>query len=205
MRATAAGPAGGALRVSPRAASLLCVGVMVLLAAAELVAPQDMTFGAAYLVPVVGAWAFAERWAARTVVAMAVVSRGADALSGDIHWILALLEMSSYAVVALMIESRPGGVAAVAPPEPPASVPAPAPRDPLPPAPLLADLVGLEQLTARERQVIELAARGLTAAQIADRLVIGRRTVETHLSRAYSKLGIRSKRDLVAHYADRAS
>lgn len=42
-----------------------------------------------------------------------------------------------------------------------------------------------------------LAVGGLTARQIADRLFIGERTVETHLSRVYAKLGVRSKLELV--------
>jgi ATP/maltotriose-dependent transcriptional regulator MalT len=52
-------------------------------------------------------------------------------------------------------------------------------------------------LTGRELEVVQLAARGLTAEEIADRLYIGRRTVESHLAHAYPKLGVDSKRDLV--------
>lgn len=52
-------------------------------------------------------------------------------------------------------------------------------------------------LTTRERQVAELAARGYTARQIADRLNIGTRTAETHLRRIYPKLGVTCKQELV--------
>ncbi|MCA1834786.1 MAG: LuxR C-terminal-related transcriptional regulator [Actinobacteria bacterium] len=52
-------------------------------------------------------------------------------------------------------------------------------------------------LTRRERQVAQLAAGGYTAAQIAARLHIGVRTVETHLARSYPKLGITCKQQLV--------
>ena len=38
---------------------------------------------------------------------------------------------------------------------------------------------------------------GQTAREIAERLVIGERTVETHLANVYSKLRVRSKTDLV--------
>ena len=55
-----------------------------------------------------------------------------------------------------------------------------------------------EVLTGRERQVAAWAARGLTAAEIAGRLHIGRRTVETHLASCYTKLGVRSKVELAA-------
>ena len=57
-------------------------------------------------------------------------------------------------------------------------------------------------LTTRERQVVELAASGYTAAQIADRLHIGVRTVETHLARSYPKLGITRKQQLVHRAAE---
>ena len=42
-----------------------------------------------------------------------------------------------------------------------------------------------------------LAAEGCSAREIADRLFIGERTVETHLTNAYMKLGVSSKLDLV--------
>jgi DNA-binding NarL/FixJ family response regulator len=57
-------------------------------------------------------------------------------------------------------------------------------------------------LTRRERQVAELAAGGYTAPQIAARLHIGVRTVETHLARSYPKLGITGKQQLVHHAAE---
>ena len=48
-------------------------------------------------------------------------------------------------------------------------------------------------LSAREIEVLEHAARGLTVGQIARRLVLSPRTVETHLSNAYRKLGVRNR------------
>jgi ATP/maltotriose-dependent transcriptional regulator MalT len=51
-------------------------------------------------------------------------------------------------------------------------------------------------LTAREAQLVELAAGGLSNAEIADRLVLSVRTVETHLYRAMQKLGVSNRRDL---------
>jgi two-component system response regulator NreC len=56
-----------------------------------------------------------------------------------------------------------------------------------------------DTLTAREREVLALAAEGLTNADIAARLFISRRTVETHRSRAMHKLGLRSHVDLVLY------
>ncbi len=51
-------------------------------------------------------------------------------------------------------------------------------------------------LTARETQLVELAARGLTNAEIADRLVLSVRTVESHVYRAMQKLGVSDRREL---------
>lgn len=52
-------------------------------------------------------------------------------------------------------------------------------------------------LTRREREVVQLAAQGLTAREVGSLLFIGERTVESHLAHAYAKLGIHSKLDLV--------
>ena len=51
-------------------------------------------------------------------------------------------------------------------------------------------------LTPREAQLIDLARQGLSNAEIADRLVISVRTVETHLYRGMQKLGINDRHDL---------
>jgi len=55
------------------------------------------------------------------------------------------------------------------------------------------DAVGL---TRREAQLVELARQGLTNPEIAERLVLSVRTVESHLYRAMQKLGISDRRDL---------
>jgi DNA-binding NarL/FixJ family response regulator len=51
-------------------------------------------------------------------------------------------------------------------------------------------------LTAAERPVAELAAQGLRNRDIASTLHLSVKTVETHLSRAYRKLGVSSKAEL---------
>jgi DNA-binding CsgD family transcriptional regulator len=56
--------------------------------------------------------------------------------------------------------------------------------------------IGVESLTPSERRVAELAASGMTNRQIAQSLFVTVKTVEAHLSAAYDKLDIGSRREL---------
>jgi DNA-binding NarL/FixJ family response regulator len=53
-------------------------------------------------------------------------------------------------------------------------------------------------LSYREKEVLELAARGLTNSQIAGRLFLAESTVKTHLSSAFRRLGVSSRREAAA-------
>ncbi|MER7840693.1 AAA family ATPase [Streptomyces sp. NPDC096040] len=58
----------------------------------------------------------------------------------------------------------------------------------------------LEQLTAQQREIVQLVARGLSNREIGERLFLSPRTVGSHLYNVYPKLGISSRhqlRDLV--------
>jgi DNA-binding CsgD family transcriptional regulator/tetratricopeptide (TPR) repeat protein len=61
--------------------------------------------------------------------------------------------------------------------------------------------VGWASLTPTEERVVRLVAQGMRNAEIADRLVISVRTVETHLSRVYAKVGLRSRVQLATEAA----
>lgn len=56
-------------------------------------------------------------------------------------------------------------------------------------------------LTPRETEVVWLAAKGMRAREIAERLFRSERTIEGHLQRAYEKLGVRSHLELILRAA----
>ncbi len=54
------------------------------------------------------------------------------------------------------------------------------------------------QLTAREREVLRLAANGFTSKEIAQQITIAHRTVERHIENARLKLGARNRAHLIS-------
>jgi DNA-binding CsgD family transcriptional regulator len=61
---------------------------------------------------------------------------------------------------------------------------------------------GSDALTPRERRIASMAAEGLTNREIAEAQFITTKTVETHLGRAYRKLGISSRGELAGTLGD---
>lgn len=57
---------------------------------------------------------------------------------------------------------------------------------------------GLASLSAREREISELVAEGLTNREIGERLFLSEKTIETHLTRVFQKLGLRSRTQVAA-------
>jgi DNA-binding NarL/FixJ family response regulator len=55
----------------------------------------------------------------------------------------------------------------------------------------------IPELTARETEVLRLVAKGLTAKQVAERLVLSHRTVENHVQNTLSKLQLHNRVELV--------
>jgi DNA-binding NarL/FixJ family response regulator len=57
--------------------------------------------------------------------------------------------------------------------------------------------VAFPELSDREREVLELIARGVSNQQIADRLVISPKTVRNHVSNIFSKLQVRDRAEAI--------
>ena len=65
-------------------------------------------------------------------------------------------------------------------------------------------LEALGRLTPTERKVLEGWAHNLTNPQIGERLFISKRTVQTHLSHIFTKLGLSSRVELAAAASQRS-
>ena len=65
------------------------------------------------------------------------------------------------------------------------------------PTPDLADQTKLSELTPREREVLELVARGLSNREIASELVVEESTIRTHVKRILMKLELRDRVQIV--------
>ncbi|WP_157749836.1 helix-turn-helix transcriptional regulator [Microbacterium sp. TPU 3598] len=63
-------------------------------------------------------------------------------------------------------------------------------------APVSLTRSGVPELTAREREVAELVASGLTNPMIADALVVSVRTVESHVNKLMRKIGVKRRTDV---------
>jgi len=67
----------------------------------------------------------------------------------------------------------------------------------------LRDLVNRPSLSTRERQILAMVVMGLTNQEIGGRMFLAESTVKSHLSSAYTKLGVRSRSEAVAVIMDR--
>ena len=66
-----------------------------------------------------------------------------------------------------------------------------------------ADDEAAPKLTARETEVLRLVAKGLTARQVAERLVLSHRTVENHVQNTLTKLQLHNRAQLVRYAVER--
>ena len=63
-------------------------------------------------------------------------------------------------------------------------------------------VVTFPQLTEREREILDLVARGLTNSEIARRLVLSAKTVRNHVSNVFAKLQVAGRAEAVARARD---
>jgi DNA-binding NarL/FixJ family response regulator len=59
-----------------------------------------------------------------------------------------------------------------------------------------------ESLSMREKQVLSMLVMGFTNAEIAAKMFLAESTVKSHLSSAYTKLGVRSRKDAATMILD---
>jgi RNA polymerase sigma factor (sigma-70 family) len=59
--------------------------------------------------------------------------------------------------------------------------------------------IALDQLTEREVEVLKLAAKGMSNREIAEELIISDRTVQSHLTNIFNKMGVGSRTEAVVH------
>jgi DNA-binding CsgD family transcriptional regulator len=62
--------------------------------------------------------------------------------------------------------------------------------------PFVTGALALGELTAREQEIVDLAAAGMSNAEVAEKLFVSQRTVEGHLYRVFTKLGITERSEL---------
>jgi two-component system, NarL family, response regulator NreC len=67
----------------------------------------------------------------------------------------------------------------------------------LPPEDSATSRPAVDQLSEREREVMALVAQGYTSQEVADRLKLSTKSVETYRARLMQKLGLRKRADLV--------
>lgn len=181
--------------------TLLCLALLAVIFVANGVTPVRVVFSAAALVPLLVAMWLLSDGQARVVALAALTMVAVTGLVGIVSPVTAAVQLVVFLAIAVLVRIYASWLAAL--------------------------LIGLqhtrrttvravlglawpkesrspakgETLTLREREVAELAAQGYTARELAARLGIGERTVESHLAGVYAKLGVHSKLELVRYAA----
>jgi DNA-binding CsgD family transcriptional regulator len=173
----------------------ICLGLLACVLLAELVTPTAVVSALGLIPVIVAAWTMSRRFAG-VVLGAALLELGASlALEPANRMTMVVVGFAGFVLVVLTrlyardLAGRLAGLATQG------SATRPIPVSDWNNVVRFAGTV--KALTRREQQVASLAARGFTAAEIGEQLHIGHRTVETHLAGIYSKLLIRSRRELI--------
>jgi DNA-binding CsgD family transcriptional regulator len=160
--------------------AVVCAVCLIAIFLADVLTPVDVLLTTLAIFPLLFAVWTLGRWSALAVALLAAALFIDEAITGSANDVTIGVELVAYGTLAGLARIYGHWLAASAA------------------APLGSASTGpSDRLTRREREVVALAAHGRTAAEIADLLHIGERTVETHLAHAYPKLGVRSKLELV--------
>jgi DNA-binding CsgD family transcriptional regulator len=140
------------------------------------------------------------RWGTMAITLGAIALFGASAaLTWDLYQgatvalLLAVIGVLAHAIAALVRRDAPAPATVTT--QPAVDIPV---RQPVPTAELDFDRRELARLTAREREVLGMHARGARTSEIAQQLEIAERTVKAHLASIYQKLGVESRTAAVA-------
>lgn len=182
-------------RLEPVVAAL-CISVLGAVFLVELLTP-DIVVGAAALLPLLAAvWLLSNRWLG-LVGSVAIVFFGVGVTVEAANRISVALAAAVALLTALIVRLYARTLTFVL-----ASHDSLRPDLPTQAIPPTLDQVerfsyGVKSLTRREIEVARLGAEGYTTLEIAKQLHIGKRTVESHLASAYSKLRIGSRAELI--------
>jgi DNA-binding CsgD family transcriptional regulator len=154
-------------------AAIAALSVMAAIFVAEILTP-DVVVGALQLLPLLaGMWLLSARLAALIGVIAGVLFSVSLVLESSDRPTLIVMG-ASMLVLAILARVYAAGISA-----------------------MLGSGHLFATLTQREKEVARLAGQAYTAAEIGARLHIGERTVETHLANTYTKLRIKSRRELI--------
>lgn len=178
-----------------RAVLVACLLLVSVATAGDAVTTREITFGGVEVLAVACAALLLSAGRLATVTVWAWVGQAACVAAGALSVETAALDALSTGVAAGLIGVVARSLGHRQAHGDPVARAATAAR-PLPVAAATAEALRSRGLTRRECEVVALALSGFSADQIGTRLFIGRRTVETHLGRAYSKFGVHSRAGL---------
>jgi DNA-binding NarL/FixJ family response regulator len=179
--------------------SLACAFALLVVFGGEMLTPREVTIRVIGFVPVfAAAWVLSRRLTI-AVAATAVLLHVLSALVKSANTTSVTLEIITMLVLVTLIRAASQAISRLSLRQPGGTGREELDRSRSPGQQIAThgSTVVPPRMTRRERQVVSLALQGRTNREIGETLFIGERTVETHLSNAYRKLGVESKVELI--------